>query len=220
MAAIQETPSARENAMAMGPYMICEDPPHYLSAVGFKDIPEMVRVLNINKDVYNGTSSFEYPYLESHAQARVARAVANTAEKGYNTRWAMRTSPEGPLIGWIHTHSEPTINEVHPETSRPLKVTSIGYWVSPEYTRKGYAGRSARFVTQEILFKELDYDIVRGESYLYNTGSRKAMEGAGMVLEMEAKSVFIQKLQEERNVCCYAAHRDNSTRSVITKPRA
>ncbi|CAO3574415.1 unnamed protein product [Mortierella alpina] len=202
----------RAKATAMGPYLLCEDPPHYLSAVGFEDIPEMVRVLNLDKNIYNGTASFEYPYLESHAQARVARAVNYTTTLGYNTHWVMRTSPNGLLMGWIHSYMPPAGDEVHPETGRALKIGEIGYWVSPEYLGKGYASRSARFVVQEILFKEFNCDIVRAEAYTHNAGSRKVLESAGMECEVEAKTVFIPKLQEQRVICCYAAHQDDSTK--------
>ncbi|KAF9570923.1 hypothetical protein EC968_001172 [Mortierella alpina] len=204
----------RAKAKAMGPYLLCEDPPHYLSAVGYEDIPEMVRVLNLDKNIYNGTASFQYPYLESHAQARVSRAVGYTTSLGYNTHWAMRTSSDGLLMGWIHAYMPPGVEEVHPETGRALKIGEIGYWVSPEYLGRGYASRSARFVVQEILFKEFNCDIVRAEAYTHNVGSRKVLEGAGMECEVEAKTVFIPKLQEERVICCYAAHRDASTRSA------
>ncbi|KAF9942303.1 hypothetical protein BGZ75_005894 [Mortierella antarctica] len=202
----------RAKATAMGPYLLCEDPPHYLSAVGFEDIPEMVRVLNLDKNIYNGTASFQYPYLESHAHARVSRAVGYTTTLGYNTHWAMRTSPDGPLMGWIHAYLRPEEDEVHPETGRVLKIGEIGYWVSPEYVGKGYASRSARFVVSEIMQKEFHCDIVRAEAYVDNVGSRKVLESAGMECEVEAKTVFIPKLQEERVICCYAVHTDNSTK--------
>ncbi|KAG0358386.1 acyl-CoA N-acyltransferase [Gamsiella multidivaricata] len=207
----------RETATAMGPYLVSEDPPHYLSAVDLSDIPEMVRVLNINKDIYNGTATFQYPYLESHAHARISRAVDYTTQRGYNTHWAMRTSPDGPLIGWVHAYILPDPQEVHPETGRELKVAEIGYWVSPEYVGKGYAVRSAKFVTHEILFKEFGCDIVRAEAYVENRSSRKIMEATGMRCEVEATTAFIPKLQQHRIVCCYAVHRDQSTYSVVSK---
>ncbi|KAF9107768.1 hypothetical protein BGX27_008615 [Mortierella sp. AM989] len=212
-----ETLFARENATAMGPYLVSENPPHYLSAVELSDIPEMIRVININKDIYNGTASFEYPYTEAHAQARISRAIGYTTDLGYNTHWAMRTSQEGPLMGWVHVYFNPNTDELHPETGKPLKIAEIGYWVSPEYVGKGYAARSARFVTHEIMFKEFGCDIVRAEAYVDNKASRMIMERSGMICEIEATTAFIPKLQEERVVCCYAVHRNESTRSVKSK---
>ncbi|KAG0319328.1 hypothetical protein BGZ99_005148 [Dissophora globulifera] len=216
----QTTPNAQQqqHVIAMGPYRVSEDPPHYLSAVDFNDVPEMVRVLNINKDVHNGTATFHYPYLESHAQARIARAMSNRTDKGYNSHWAMRISPDGPIMGWIHAYFNPTVQEFHPVTGRPLVIADMGYWVSPEYVGKGYASRSTRFVVHEILFKEFECDIVRSEAYPHNVGSRKAMQAAGMEQEYESKTVFIPKFQENRIVCGYAVHRDESTKIVVSNP--
>ncbi|KAG0199754.1 hypothetical protein BGX28_007016 [Mortierella sp. GBA30] len=211
----QEKPAfTRENARMMGPYFVCENPPHYLSAVDFSDIPEMVRVLNIDKEVYNGTASFQYPYLESHAHARIARADGYIKTRGYNTHWAMRTSPKGPLMGWIHTHFD---EDIHPRTGRTLKVGHIGYWVSPEHVGKGYASRSAQFLVNELMFKEFDCDIVRAEAYVYNRPSRKVLESTGMKCEVEERTVLIPKLQEQKIICCYAIHKDESTKSVVSK---
>ncbi|KAG0232485.1 hypothetical protein BGX31_005137 [Mortierella sp. GBA43] len=200
----------------MGPYLVCENPPHYLSAVDFGDVPEMVRVLNINKDICEGTASFQYPYLESHAQDRIARTRDDAAKRGFNTRWAMRTSPDGPLMGWIHIHFDPDVKKVHPTTDKPLLIAHLGYWVSPEYMHKGYASRSARFMTHEICFKELDCDIVCAEAYIANQPSRRIMEYCGMECEVEQESSFIPKLQEYRIICRYAVHRDDSTKGITS----
>ncbi|GJJ68491.1 hypothetical protein EMPS_00837 [Entomortierella parvispora] len=199
---------------AMGPYMVSSDPPHYLSTVKMSDIPEMVRVLNLSKDIYDGTASFQYPYLESHAEVRVRRALGYH-EKGFNTHWAMRTSPDGPLIGWIHAYFEPDVKDLHPETGKPVKLADIGYWVSPEYTRQGYSSRSAWFVVHEILFKEFKVDVVRGSAYIENMASRKILESSGMSCEVEQRADFIPKLQQHRQVCEYSIHRAQCTKHIL-----
>ncbi|KAG0203600.1 hypothetical protein BGX33_009022 [Mortierella sp. NVP41] len=199
-----------------GPYKINENPPHYISAIELEDIPEMVRILNINKDIYNGTATFQYPYLESHAWNRIESCFSRNNEDGYTTCWAMRTSPQGPLMGWLHAYFQPAGTRAHPETGRDLKIGVVGYWVSPEYAGKGYASRAARWVVQENLFQERRCDIVRAEAYSNNTPSRKAMEAAGMRCEVDKWTAFIPKLQTERVICCYAAHRDESTHSIVT----
>ncbi|KAF8961337.1 hypothetical protein BGZ46_001368, partial [Entomortierella lignicola] len=210
----QDTPFIREKAMAMGPYLVSEIPPHYLSAVELTDIPEMVRVLNINKDVYYGTASFEHPYTEAFAHARISRAIGYTTNKGYNTHWAMRLSPDGPLIGWIHMYLIPDMKEVHPDTGEPVKIAEIGYWVSPEYVGKGYASRSAQFIVHEIMFREFGCDIVRATAQVDNKASRAIMESTGMTCELESKSVFYPKFQEQRATCYYAIHRNESTKFI------
>ncbi|KAG0044641.1 hypothetical protein BGZ83_010145 [Gryganskiella cystojenkinii] len=214
MASQEQEHQTTTHVMAMGPYCVSTHPPHFLSAVTLADIPEMIRVLNINKDVYNGTASFQFPYLQSHAEARVNRALGYHA-KGINTHWAVRTSPDGPLIGWIHTYLEPDVKDIHPKTGQPVKIADIGYWMSPEYTSKGYAGRSARFLVHEVLFKEFDVDIVRAGAYIENKASRRILESAGMHCEVEERTDFIPKLQCNRQVCSYAVHRDDSTKHIV-----
>ncbi|KAI8596502.1 acyl-CoA N-acyltransferase, partial [Dissophora ornata] len=213
----------RESAQCMGPYAL-SDPPQglYMSAVEFSDIPEMVRLLNINQDVYHGSALFQYPYLESHARDRIQRAHDTIISTGINTHWALRQSPsskEGPLIGWAHLHfdhhdstSRPA---VHPKTGRPLKVAEIGYWLSPEQTGKGYAAKMAKYLVDEIAFKEMGCDIVRAVSYVENIPSRKVAERSGMELELETKSIMIPKLGVMRDVCCYAAHKDEATKGIV-----
>ncbi|KAF9435629.1 hypothetical protein BGZ76_005860 [Entomortierella beljakovae] len=213
MTAEQETKFTRETAKSMGPYKVSEDPPHYLSAVDFSDTEEMIRVINIDKSIFNGTATFQFPYLKEHADARIARAVDHILNQGINTHWAMRTSPDGPLIGWVHVYFLPDITEKHPETGKTLKIAEIGYWVSPEYSGKGYASRSARFITHEVLFKEHGCDVVRADALLENKSSRKVMESYGMQCEVESRYQYIPKHKENRLVCGYAIHQSESTKN-------
>ncbi|KAF9435832.1 hypothetical protein BGZ76_005407 [Entomortierella beljakovae] len=263
---------SRETAKCLGPYILSSVMPDqnnrlqelYMSAVEFTDVPEMVRILNINQDVYNGSALFQYPYLESHANDRIQRAHDTILTSGINTHWALRLRPAAsasvsstttttttqtndasetgatsswPLIGWAHLHFEhysddhdhnesttatATTNEkpfhkrpVHPITGKPLRVAEIGYWLSPEHTGRGYAAKMGKYLVDEIAFKDMGCDIVRAVSYVENMGSRKVAERAGMILELESKSIWIPKLGVERDVCCYAAHKDKATGGII-----
>lgn len=224
-----DTPTAR----CMGPYTVpsssssSSSETFYLTPVHFSDVPEMVRLLNINQDVYNGSALFQYPYLESHAQERIQRAHDTmSGPDNINTHFALRLgspSPTSPLIGWTHLHFEHYSDKhpqpKHPVTHKPLKVIEIGYWLSPEQTGKGYATRMANFVVQKIVFGSeaeggMGCDIVRAVSYVENMGSRKVAERTGMKLEMESKMIWIPKLQTEEEVCCYAAHLDPATEGI------
>ncbi|KAG0078882.1 hypothetical protein BGZ92_001284 [Podila epicladia] len=203
---------------AMGPYLVKENPPHYLSAVEMSDVPEFTRIANINKDIYNGSATFQFPFLEAHAQSRIKKSIANRTATGVNLLWAVRASPTGPMIGWVHAYFRDANElEVHPKTGAPLKIAEIGYGVSPECTGKGYGGRSARFVVQEILFKEMGCDIVRGESYVENIGSRRILETSGMKCEVEENTVFIPKLQQDRLTCWYSGYKDAEVEAAMDK---
>ncbi|KAF9081123.1 hypothetical protein BGX29_009788 [Mortierella sp. GBA35] len=210
---------SRESAKCMGPYTVSADPALYMSAVEFSDIPEMVRILNINKDVYNGSALFQYPYLESHARDRIQAAHDTVSAIGINTHWAMRTTPQGPLIGWAHLHfdhyDEKYPQPLHPVTGRALKVSDIGYWLSPEQTGKGFAARVGRFLVERIALEEMGCDIVRAVSYVENTPSRKVAERSGMELELASKSILIPKLGVMRDICTYAVHKDPATKGIV-----
>ncbi|KAF9158779.1 hypothetical protein DFQ26_007259 [Actinomortierella ambigua] len=199
----------------VGPYTVSQDPPLYLTTLDLDDVAEMVRVLNLNKDVYNGTASFQFPYKEEHATARIRRALGYHAGQGRNTHWAMRTSLDGPLMGWLHVFfEEPEAHEVHPETGRPLVVAEYGYWVSPEHTGRGHAVRAARYFIEQIVAQESDIDVLRAESYIENQASRKVLERTGMVLEKECSDVYIPKLDQMRQIVTYVWHRDPCTRHI------
>ncbi|KAI7822680.1 acyl-CoA N-acyltransferase [Gamsiella multidivaricata] len=228
MSAGTTAPFTRETARCMGPYTLSEEPTGlYMTAVEFSDIPEMVRLLNINQDVYNGSALFQYPYLDTHARDRIQRAHDILTRTGINTHFALRLSPttSSPLIGWAHLHFEhynppQHLPPVHPETGRPLRVAEIGYWLSPEHTGRGYAAKMARYLVHEIAFGEesnegMGCDIVRAVSYVENMASRKVAERAGMELELETRAIWIPKLQTMRNVCCYAVHKDPATKSIV-----
>jgi RimJ/RimL family protein N-acetyltransferase len=220
MAVSTGTIYTRESTKCMGPYTVsAQDPSLYLSAVEFTDIPEMVRILNINKDVYNGSAIFQYPYLESHAQDRIQKAHDTAAAIGINTHWAMRATPEGPLIGWAHLHfdhyDENHPQPVHPVTGKPLTSADIGYWLSPEHTGKGLAARVGRFLVDQIALKEMECDIVRAVSYTGNWASRKVAERAGMELELEKLSILVPKLGDWKDICTYAVHKDPATKGII-----
>ncbi|KAG0080656.1 hypothetical protein BGZ90_011684 [Linnemannia elongata] len=214
-------PYTRETAKCMGPYTVSTDPALYLSSVEFSDIPEMVRILNINKVIYNGSAFFQYPYLESYAQERIQRAHDIFSTTGINTHWAMRTTPGGPLIGWAHLHFDHFDDKhpqpFHPVTGAPLVVADIGYWLSPEHTGMGYAARMGRFLTEDIAMKDIGCDIVRAVSYVENWASRKVAERSGMELELEGESIFIPKLGRMKEVCTYAVHKDPATKTAISK---
>lgn len=175
--------------------------------------------IDINKDVYNGSALFGYPFLESQGREKIQKAHEHIEETGINTHWAMRQSPTGPLIGWAHLHFDHFDSKhpqpVHPITQKPLIIADIGYWLSPEHTGKGLAARVGRFLVEEIAFKDMNCDIVRAVSYVENWPSRKVAERAGMKLELETISIMIPKLGVMRDVCCYASHKDEATRHLV-----
>ncbi|KAG0297995.1 hypothetical protein BGZ96_003642 [Linnemannia gamsii] len=222
---IATTPPAgshtRASVICMGPYTVSTDPSLYLTAVDASDIPEMVRALNLSQHVYNGSAFFQYPYLESHAQEQIQKANDAIAATGINTHWAMRTTPQGPLIGWAHLHfdhyDEKHPQPVHPVTGVPLAIGDIGYWLSSEYTGQGHAARMGRFLVEEIALKDMGCDIVRAVAYVENRASRQVAERAGMELEFASRPIWIPKLGRLKDVCTYAVHKDPVTKSIVKR---
>lgn len=104
---------------------------------------------------------------------------------------------------------------MHPTTGKPLREAEIGYWLSPEHTRKGYAAKAGTFLIHEIAHKDMDCDVVRAVSYVENARSRGVVERAGMALEIEKISVLIPKIGVNKDLCCYVSHKDEATKGII-----
>ncbi|KAG0053162.1 hypothetical protein BGZ83_001572 [Gryganskiella cystojenkinii] len=195
----------REDAQTMGPYLVCENPPHYLSAVEETDIPEMVRILNLDDSIFRASSAFLFPYTEENAKRAIDRAYRVVEKRGINTHWAVRTSPQGKIMGWMHIHThggEPQ----KPESSTIMTTTASltvregrsGYWISPEHRAQGYGARSLKFLLNEIAAKEPHgYDLVKCEAFVENMASQKVMERAGMILEHTDLVVDVDAYGEE-----------------------
>ncbi|KAG0078982.1 hypothetical protein BGZ92_001247 [Podila epicladia] len=192
------SPQETEDIKGMRTYLVSENPRHYLTPVNDSDVPEIVRVLNINKDVYYGTATFQFPFLESHALKRLEMVNRYRESLKFNSHFAVRTSPTGPLIGWSSFNFPKDSTEVHPDTGRPLKIAELGYWISPEYTGKGFASRSVHFILNELVFKEFGCDICRAEIFSENEASRKTLLKAGLECELEGKVLFIPKFNQDK----------------------
>ncbi|GJJ69886.1 hypothetical protein EMPS_02235 [Entomortierella parvispora] len=200
----------REEAQCMGPYFVSQEPPLFLSAVLHSDIPEMVRILNLDDSVFRNSSYFKFPYPEDLARTHVARADRVIESQGVNAHWAMRTSPDGKIMGWLSLHpikpKPPTATEAttaaavgatsenalsHPLVPK-VKEGRTGYWVSPEYRNQGYARRALAYLLNEIAAKEQGFDLVRADAYAENLASQRVMERAGMVLQSTDHIVTVE----------------------------
>ncbi|KAG0261926.1 hypothetical protein DFQ27_002698 [Actinomortierella ambigua] len=126
----------------------------------------MVRVLNINQEVYNGTAAWEYPYKGEHARFRITRALAYHSDKGINTHWAMREHVDGPLIGLIAVYEPP----------EEQGTVYLSYWISPEHSGKGHTSRAAAFVKDEIAIKGMGAKVFIASAFTWNMASRRILE--------------------------------------------
>ncbi|KAG0252657.1 hypothetical protein DFQ27_007930 [Actinomortierella ambigua] len=197
------------NVKFMGPYMVSQEPPLYLSGITKEDLPEMVRVANLDQAIFNGTGTFLYPFLDSHAEQRLAGAERYRANRGYNGQWAMRTRPDGPLIGWISVYEfEEADWAKHPVTGRALKTVETGYWMSSEYAGQGLTSRAMLFIKEEIVVKELQAELFTADAYVWNRASQRVLEKIGMSVSVANKKVFIPKFGEEREVVTYVWYAD------------
>ncbi|KAG0232329.1 hypothetical protein BGW41_001904 [Actinomortierella wolfii] len=177
----------------LGPFTLSQDPPLYLTTLYLSDVSEMVRVLNINQEVYNGTASWEYPFNEEHAKFRITRALDYHTSKGINTHWALRTSVDGPLIGLIAVY-EP------PEESGNIYLS---FWISPEHSGKGYTSRAVLFVKDEIAIKGMNARAVLACAFEHNKASQRILEKAGLK-SIGVKSSFVPKFDRKMEHVSYA----------------
>lgn len=82
------------------------------------------------------------------------------------------------------------------------KSAEIGYWLAEPYWGRGIMSSAIKYLCK---FAFEQYDIVRiyAEPFEYNTGSRKALEKAGFILEgIKKKSIY--KNGNFFNSCIYA----------------
>jgi [ribosomal protein S5]-alanine N-acetyltransferase len=87
------------------------------------------------------------------------------------------------------------------------KNFEIGYFLSEEFWGKGIATRAIRAIT-DYAFR--DFDIVRiyAEVFSDNTGSRRALEKAGYILEATIRKNII-KNEIIKDSCIYSILREN-----------
>jgi ribosomal-protein-alanine N-acetyltransferase len=112
------------------------------------------------------TSSVPWPYPADGALTYIRDVVLPAMENGTAWHWSIRLfdAPER-LIGGISLIDRPDENR--------------GFWIAPEWRRRGYATEAADAVTN-YWFETLERPVLRIPKAIANTPSRRISEKAGM----------------------------------------
>jgi len=89
-------------------------------------------------------------------------------------RWAVVEKSSGDTIGWGGLKF---VDDK--EYNNHINFYDVGYRLSPEYWRKGYATEIA-IAAVDYGFNTLDINTIYGTAHVDNTGSRKALMNAGL----------------------------------------
>ncbi|KAG0027601.1 hypothetical protein BGZ81_005450 [Podila clonocystis] len=178
----------------MGPYKVAED--IYLSPFSISDTSELHRILNITNAVSLGlyAASVTFPFPIEGAEYFTRRHESKRTERGFADEWAIRPSPEGPVMGLLGVrafnheeedvpvcyHSNATSSGSDDGDKVPMRCGTIGYWLSPEATGKGVMTRVLEYGLRELAPQAMGFERVHGEAWQENTASRRVMERAGM----------------------------------------
>lgn len=153
------------------------------------DAKDVQKYANNKKIADNLRNAFPYPYTLQDAEYFI-NSVIQKDEKSQCCRAIVKNDE---VVGSIGLFLK---DDVY------CKSAEIGYWLAEPFWGRGIMSSAIKQLT-DFAFKQ--YDIVRiyAEPYEYNTGSRKALEKAGFILEgIKKKSIY--KNGNFFNSCIYA----------------
>ncbi len=153
------------------------------------DVPNVFKYSNNKKITDNLRNAFPYPYRVSDAQNFVEQAVLNNE----TFQCCRAITVNGEAVGSIGLYLKSDVYR---------KSAEIAYWLAEPYWGKGIMSAAIKQICRYAFEK---YDIVRiyAQPYAYNTGSCRALEKAGFVLEgIMKKSIY--KNGQYHDSCMYA----------------
>ncbi|KAG0249899.1 hypothetical protein BG011_008840 [Mortierella polycephala] len=202
----------------MKPYRVTKT--IWLTPVFHSDAAEVFRVLNLDKSISEGlySSRMTFPFPEECAKRFTERQLEYRTTSGVCRSWAIRSAPEGPMIGlfaldpfdhgnlglcYEKEHKDADVGGDQSEGSeQPLVCGGMGYWISPEHTGRGIMGQVVTYALSQMARQEFGYDRVHGEAWVENIASRRVMERAGMHLTV-GEPCYVAKFNATKDVAHY-----------------
>lgn len=159
------------------------------------DIDSVYRHAANKKIAANLRDAFPWPYLPDDALSFVKSA----AEAGESRQCLRAVEIGGEAVGSIGIFLK---DDVH------CKSAEIGYWLGESYWGHGIMTEA---IWQMCAYAFARYNIIRiyAEPFAHNTGSRRALEKAGFVLEGILKN-NVYKWGEICDSCVYALLKDEA----------
>lgn len=148
-----------------------------LRAWRFEDADSIVKHANNPKIAANLRNGFHSPYTREDAEAFL-HACLDDDER---MRFVRAIEVGGEAVGSIGIYRDDGVY---------CKCAEVGYWLGEPFWGNGIISGAIRLMCGEAFLR---YDILRiyAEPYAYNTGSRRALEKAGFILEgIKENSVY------------------------------
>lgn len=207
----------------MGPYKVAEA--IYLSPFSPSDTTELHRILNITNAVSLGLygENMTFPFPLENAQAFTQWHLDRRTERRFVDCWAIRPSPEGPVIGLIgvndfghvedgmdicyKTASTGLSDQTGEEAEVPMRCGKFGYWLSPEVTGQGIMTRVLDYVLRQLARQAIGLERVHGKAWEDNVASCRVMERVGMTRE-KSFPWYVPKFKETKMCAHYVLDLD------------
>ena len=133
------------------------------------DAKDLAAALNNEKILNNLRDGLPFPYTEQDARDYIAAMLASDEDSTF----AYAITQNDRAIGSIGAFRQ---ENIHRQTAE------LGYYLAEEYWGRGIMTEAIRQLCG-IIFDTTDILRIYAEPFAYNTGSRRALEKAGFVLE-------------------------------------
>lgn len=144
----------------------------YLSPVRREDKPALLHHFS-TRDIYNTTLNIPYPYFAEHADWWLQKRIEQTARLGKEVCFAIRTAPDGKLIGCISADTL-DLGKTH--------KAEIGYWLAKEFWGRGLMTSVVRAYV-DYAFRELGLVRITARTFDFNHASARVLEKNGFKFE-------------------------------------
>lgn len=134
------------------------------------DLEDFVLQINSSEEYSKNLFNIPYPFPEKNAITWLEHCNLGI-ESGESFRFAVRKKEIGKLIGVIGLH----LDKEH-------QKAELGYWLGKSFWGNGYLTEGLVSVLN-YGFNELKLNKIAATHFLFNPGSGKVMQKAGMLLE-------------------------------------
>lgn len=152
------------------------------------DAPSIVKYANNKKIADNLRDGFPHPYTLEDAESYIQNLGADS-----DARICRAIEISGETVGSIGVFLKEDVYR---------KSAEIGYWLGEPFWGQGIITDAIRLMCG-MAFQKFDIVRIYAEPYAYNTGSRRALEKTGFVLEGILKK-SVCKNGKIHDSCIYA----------------
>lgn len=143
------------------------------------DLEDFLFHINSTEDYSKNLFNISFPFTPEQAEKWLERCDLGI-DTGASLRFAVREKEAGKLIGTLGLH----LNREH-------QKAELGYWLGKDFWGKGYLTEALAAILK-FGFEELNLNKIYATHFLYNPGSGRVMQKAGMKFEGLQKQEYFQ----------------------------